>query len=376
MEGYIGITESRCTFCWLGSLLGGHFSRIYSCSSHWNGASRDRFVIWRFISPIAITFCVQSIKTLITDLFGIEHPLVQAGMVWTSGHRLASAVSNAGALGLIGAGSMKPELLAEHIRDCRAETDKPFGVNIPLIRGDVTRLIETALAEGCRIIFTSAGNPALHVETIKQAGALMVHVVASVKHARKAASAGVDAVVAEGFEAGGHNGIDETTTLCLVPQVVDAITLPVIAAGGIADGRGMAAALALGASGVQVGTRFAATIESSSHAAYKQAVVDADDGATLLTLKSLTPVRLIRNAFALEAARRERSGASLEELRELLGSKRERRGIFEGDTAEGELEAGQSSGLVREILPAAEVVRRLTDECRRTCQALARFGGS
>ncbi|MEO5929734.1 MAG: nitronate monooxygenase, partial [Candidatus Kapaibacterium sp.] len=248
--------------------------------------------------------------TRITDLFAIRYPIIQAGMVWCSGHRLASAVSNSGGLGLIGAGSMKPELLAEHIRECRRETAHPFGVNIPLIRGDVERLIETALDEEVGIIFTSAGNPALHLEKIKRAGALVVHVVASVRHALKAESVGVDAVVAEGFEAGGHNGLDEITTLCLIPQVADAVTVPVIAAGGIADGRGMAAALALGASGVQVGTRFAATVESSAHQNFKNAVVAATDSDTILTLKSLTPARLIKNPFALEARAAEIGGAS------------------------------------------------------------------
>lgn len=296
-------------------------------------------------------------------------------MVWCSGHRLASAVSNSGGLGLIGAGSMKPELLAEHIRCCRQETGRPFGVNIPLIRGDVERLIDTAIGEGVRILFTSAGNPGLHVDRIKQSGAVMVHVIASVKHALKAQSVGVDAVVAEGFEAGGHNGIDEITTLCLVPQVVDAVRVPVIAAGGIADGRGMAAALALGAAGVQIGTRFAATVESSAHESYKQAVVDAGDNATILTLKSVTPVRLIKNRFAMEAFGAERAGASPEQMRELLGSKRERRGIFEGDLDEGELEAGQSSGLVHEILPAAEVMQRLLTEFRATAANLAALAG-
>jgi len=292
-------------------------------------------------------------------------------MVWCSGHRLASAVSNAGGLGLIGAGSMKPELLAEHIRSCRLETTKPFGVNIPLIRGDVERLIDAALAEEVRIIFTSAGNPALHVDRIRQHGAIMVHVVASVKHALKAQSAGVNAVVAEGFEAGGHNGIDEITTLCLVPQVVDAVGIPVVAAGGIADGRGMAAAMALGAAGVQIGTRFAATLESSAHENYKRAVVESGDTATILTLKSVTPVRLIKNRFALEAHQAEREGLPPEKMRELLGARRERRGIFEGDLDEGELEAGQSSGLVREILPAAEVVRRLLEEFRASTDRLS-----
>jgi enoyl-[acyl-carrier protein] reductase II len=315
------------------------------------------------------------IPTRVTDLFGIDYPIIQAGMVWCSGHRLASAVSGAGGLGLIGAGSMKPELLAEHIRECRRETDAPFGVNIPLIRGDVERLIETVIAEDVRIVFTSAGNPALHIEKFKRAGMTVVHVVASVKHAQKAESVGVDAVVAEGFEAGGHNGIDEITTLCLIPQVADVVKIPVIAAGGIADGRGMAAALALGAEGVQVGTRFAATAESSAHQSYKEAVVAAGDTGTILTLKALTPVRLLRNRFALEALQAERSGVPADRLRELLGVKRERRGIFEGDLDEGELEAGQSSGLVHEILPAAEVVARMIAEFRRASSRLALLAG-
>ncbi len=283
-------------------------------------------------------------------------------MVWCSGHRLASAVSNAGGLGLIGAGSMKPDLLREHILACRQETNNPFGVNIPLIRGDVERLIDVVIEQEIGIVFSSAGNPAVHIDRFRAADITVVHVVASVKHALKAEAAGVDAVVAEGFEAGGHNGVDEITTLCLVPQVVDALKIPVIAAGGIADGRGMAAAFALGAEAVQVGTRFAATIESSAHPLYKQAVIMATDSATVLTMKSLNPVRLIRNKFAADAVQRERSGATADELRELLGAKRERRGIFEGDLEEGELEAGQSSGLVHEILPAGLVVRRLVEE--------------
>lgn len=307
---------------------------------------------------------------LITNLFGITYPIVQAGMVWTSGHRLASAASNAGALGLIGAGSMKPELLREHIRDCRTETNRPFGVNIPLIRGDVDRLLEVALDEKVEIIFTSAGNPALCIDRVKKEGALMVHVVASVRHALKARSVGVDAVVAEGFEAGGHNGLDEITTLCLVPQVVDAVDIPVIAAGGIADGRGMAAVMALGAAGVQIGTRFAATVEASSHPNYKQAVVDADDSATILTLKKVTPVRLIKNQFALRAREAEQNGASPEAMRALLGAKRERRGIFDGDRDEGEIEAGQSSGLIHEILTASQVVEHLIDGYHKTVRRL------
>jgi enoyl-[acyl-carrier protein] reductase II len=257
---------------------------------------------------------------------------------------------------------MKPELLAEHIRACRSETARPFGVNIPLIRGDVEQLIATTLREGVRIVFTSAGNPAIHIDKFKAEGVTVVHVIASVRHALKAESVGVDAVVAEGFEAGGHNGIDEITTFCLTPQVADAVRIPVIAAGGIADGRGMAAALALGADGVQVGTRFAATHEASSHPDFKQAVVEADDASTILTLKKVTPVRLLKNGFALRALRAEASGASPEQMRDILGHKRERMGIFEGDLDEGELEAGQGAGLVREVLSAREVVERMITE--------------
>lgn len=322
------------------------------------------------VSPPSTLFHAVTLNTRVTELFGIRYPIIQAGMVWCSGAKLAAAAANAGALGLIGAGSMKPELLIEHIRQCRQVTAAPFGVNIPLIRGDVAKLIEATLSEGVNIVFTSAGNPALHIDRFKTAGVTVVHVVASVKHALKAQSVGVDAVVAEGFEAGGHNGIDEITTFCLIPQVADAVTIPVIAAGGIADGRGMAAALALGADGVQVGTRFAATIESSAHPDYKQTITQAGDTGTMLTLKSLTPVRLIKNDFALRAAAAERAGATPEQMQELLGTKRERRGIFEGDLAEGELEAGQSAGLVREILPAGEVVRRMIQEYQATTARL------
>lgn len=312
----------------------------------------------------------MTLHTRITELFGIRYPIIQAGMVWCSGATLAAAAANAGALGLIGAGSMKPELLIEHIRKCRQLTNAPFGVNIPLIRGDVAKLIEATLSEGVQIVFTSAGNPALHIDQFKAAGVTVVHVIASVKHALKAESVGVDAVVAEGFEAGGHNGIDEITTLCLVPQVADAVTIPVIAAGGIADGRGMAAALALGADGVQVGTRFAATIESSAHPDYKKAITQAGDTGTVLTLKSVTPVRLIKNNFALQAVAAERAGATPEQMRELLATKRERRGIFEGDLTEGELEAGQSSGLVKEIISAEEVVQQMMQQYQATVERL------
>ena len=297
-------------------------------------------------------------KTRITELFHIEFPIVQAGMVWVSGWKLSSAVSNAGALGLIGSGSMSADLLREHIQKAKEATHNPFGVNIPLLRGDASKLIQVVIDEKIKIIFTSAGHPLKYIDTLKSAGCIVVHVVASVKHALKAVEAGVDAVVAEGFEAGGHNGIDEITTLALVPQIADAVSVPVIAAGGIADGRQMFAAMALGAEGVQMGTRFAATIESSAHDRYKQAIVEAKDRDTILTLKKIAPVRLIKTPFALHAQKEESSGKSKEELLELLGNGRERKGIFEGNWEEGEFEMGQSSGLVKEILPAAEVVHR------------------
>lgn len=301
-------------------------------------------------------------KTRITELFHIEFPVIQAGMVWVSGWRLAAAASNAGALGLLGSGSMKPDLLREHIRKAKSATMKPFGVNIPLTRSDAGDLIAVAREEELKIVFTSSGNPAGVVSQLKSDGMTVVHVVASVKHAKKAAAAGADAVVAEGFEAGGHNGIDETATLALVPQVVDAVSVPVIAAGGIADGRQMLAAFALGAEGVQMGTRFAATVESSAHDRYKQAVVEARDGDTVLTLKRITPVRMLKTPFALRAQEQESVGASKEDLLQLLGRGREQRGIFEGNWEEGEFEMGQSSGLVREVLPAAEVVRQTMKE--------------
>jgi enoyl-[acyl-carrier protein] reductase II len=283
-------------------------------------------------------------------------------MVWTAGYKLAVAVSEAGALGLIGAGSMKPELLREHIRKAKERTARPFGVNIPLKRGDADELLKVTVAEGVRILFTSAGTPVKYTTHLKQAGCIVIHVVASVKHAVKAAEAGCDALVAEGFEAGGHNGFDEIATVTLVPQVVDAVSVPVIAAGGIADGRGMAAAFALGAQGIQMGTRFAATIESSAHQHYKEALVAAKDTDTMLTLKKVAPVRLIKTPFARKAIEAEQRGATREELGQLLGRKREMMGIFEGNVSEGEFEAGQSSGLVREILPAAEVVRRTMEQ--------------
>ena len=301
-------------------------------------------------------------KTRITELFQIEIPIIQAGMVWVSGWKLATAVSDAGALGLIGAGSMTPDLLREHLRKMKAVSSNPFGVNIPLLRPDAHALIRVALEENVRIFFTSAGHPLKFIDTLKSSHCTVVHVVANVKQARKAEECGCDAVVAEGFEAGGHNGVDEITTLALVPQVVDAVSIPVIAAGGIADGRQMLAAFALGAEAVQMGTRFAATVESSAHERYKQAVIEAKDRDTILTLKKIAPVRLLKSPFGLTAQREESAGKSKEELTELLGKSRERKGIFEGDWEEGEFEMGQSSGLVKEILPAAEIVRKTMRE--------------
>lgn len=304
----------------------------------------------------------MDLSTRITSLFGIQYPIIQAGMIWVSGWRLAAAVSNAGGLGLIGAGSMKPELLAEHIRKARAATDKPFGVNLPQLRGDAEDLVQAIVDENVRIVVTSAGHPGKFLARLKDAGCVVAHVVPSLKHAMKVESVGCDAVVAEGFEAGGHNGFEETTTLTLIPQVADAVSIPVIAAGGIANGRQMLAAFALGADAVQVGTRFAATVESSAHDLYKQKVVECGDGGTILTLKKLAPVRLIRTPFALKAIEAEARGAEREELAELLGRKREMLGMFEGNLDEGEFEAGQSAALVNDVLPAAEVVRRLLAE--------------
>jgi enoyl-[acyl-carrier protein] reductase II len=309
-------------------------------------------------------------STRITHLFGIRYPVVQAGMVWTAGAKLAVAVSSAGALGTIGAGSMKPDLLRAHIRKARAATPHPVAVNIPLLRGDAEDLVRVTIEEGIRIAFTSAGHPGKFTPMLKRAGCTVVHVVANVKQARKAEESGCDAVVAEGFEAGGHNGVDELTTVTLVPQVCDAVKLPVIAAGGIVDGRGVAAAFALGAAGVQVGTRFAATIESSAHDLYKKAIIASGDTGTVLTMRGLAPVRLLKSPFAERAVEAERRGASKEELADLLGRKREMQGIFEGNLEEGELEAGQGAGMIREILPAAEVVKRLVEEYENVVRRL------
>jgi enoyl-[acyl-carrier protein] reductase II len=297
--------------------------------------------------------------TRITDLFNIDYPVIQAGMVWTSGWKLASAVSNEGGLGLIGSGSMKPELLREHIQKCKTATSKPFGINIPLLRRDAEELVKVTIEEGVKIVFSSAGHPGKFIKQLKENDIKVVHVIPSVKHALKAQEVGCDAVVGEGVEAGGHNGINETTSLALIPQLVDAVKVPVVAAGGIADGRGILAALSLGAEGVQIGTRFAATVESSAHQNYKKKILEAKDDGTVLAFKKIGLVRMIKNDFAIRAVQAENEGWEDKKLMELLGSKRERLGIFEGDETEGELEAGQSSGLINEILSVKELFNKL-----------------
>ncbi len=298
----------------------------------------------------------------VCQLFNIEVPVIQAGMIWCSGWRLASAVSNAGGLGLIGSGSMYPEVLQEHIRKCKAATQKPFGVNVPLLYPEIDKLMNTIVEEGVKIVFTSAGNPATWTGYLKEKGITVVHVVSSVKFAKKAEQAGVDAVVAEGFEAGGHNGREETTTFVLIPLVREAISIPLIAAGGIATGRGMLAAEVLGADGVQIGSRFAASAESSAHEKFKKVIVDAGEGDTLLTMKQLTPVRLVRNKFFQQVVEAEQRGASVEEMKQLLGRARAKKGMFEGDLDEGELEIGQVAAAIREVKPAAEILNEIWNE--------------
>lgn len=303
-------------------------------------------------------------KNRITELFGIDYPIIQAGMIWCSGWQLASAVSNAGGLGIIGSGSMYPEVLEEHIIKCKQATDKPFAVNLPMLYPDIDKHIETIIKYKVPIVFTSAGNPKTWTQYLKDHGIKVVHVVSSVKFAKKSEEAGVDAVVAEGFEAGGHNGRDETTTMCLIPMVAKELTIPIIAAGGIGTGKGMLAAMNLGADAVQIGSRFVATPESSAHQNFKDTVVDAKEGDTLLTLKEITPVRLVRNPFFLRLQEAYNSGASVEDLRELLGRGRAKKGMFEGDLEEGELEIGQISGLINSIKPAADIVAEIIAEYR------------
>jgi enoyl-[acyl-carrier protein] reductase II len=298
----------------------------------------------------------------ITSLFNIQYPIIQAGMIWCSGWELASAVSNAGGLGLIGSGSMYPDILRDHIRKCKVATDKPFGVNVPLLYPDIDKHIAIIIEEGVKVVFTSAGNPKTWTKTLQDNGIKVVHVVSSAKFALKSQEAGVDAVVCEGFEAGGHNGREETTTMCLVPLVRKAVTIPVIAAGGIATGRSMLAAMALGADGVQIGTRFVCSTESSAHDNFKNKVANLNEGDTMLSMKKLVPVRLIKNDFFNKVNEAELRGANPEELALILGRARAKKGMYEGDMTEGELEIGQIAAAVREIKPAAEIVKEIWDE--------------
>jgi len=302
----------------------------------------------------------------ITNLFNIRYPIVQGGMIWCSGWELTAAVSNAGGLGLIGSGSMYPDILRQHIQKCKAATDKPFGVNVPLLYPQTDEHIKIIIEEGVKIVFTSAGNPKKYTSYLKENGITVVHVVANVKFAKKCEEAGVDAIVAEGFEAGGHNGFEETTTMALIPQVRKAINVPLIAAGGIGSGRTMLAAFARGAKGVQIGSRFVASAESSAHPDFKKAVVEAGDGDTKLTLKKLVPVRLIKNEFFNRINNAETKGATREELMEMLGKGRAKLGMFEGDLKEGELEIGQVSGLINDIKPAAKIIKEIMDEFFKT----------
>lgn len=307
----------------------------------------------------------------ITQLFNIKYPIIQAGMIWCSGWELASAVSNAGGLGLIGSGSMYPEILRDQIQKCKKATDKPFGVNVPLLYPDIDKHIQIIIEEGVKIVFTSAGNPKTWTKHLKDHGITVVHVVSNVKFALKCQEAGVDAVVAEGFEAGGHNGREETTTLVLIPQVRKAITIPLIAAGGIGSGQSIAAVFALGADGAQIGSRFAATHESSCHINFKNAIVGAKEGDTQLSLKQLTPVRLIKNEFFNKVDALEKSGATAEELTALLGRGRAKKGMFEGDLTEGELEIGQVSGAIDKIQSVEEVMKEIISDYNYTIKKIA-----
>lgn len=309
----------------------------------------------------------------ITQLFNIKYPIIQGGMIWNSGYKLASAVSNAGGLGLIGAGSMYPEVLREHIQKCKKATDKPFGVNIPMLYPNIEEIMNIVVEEGVKIVFTSAGNPKTWTSFLKEKGITVVHVVSSSVFALKAQEAGVDAIVAEGFEAGGHNGRDETTTLTLIPMVKEKIQIPIIAAGGIATGRGMLATMILGADGVQVGSRFAASIESSAHNNFKETIVSIKEGDTQLTLKELAPVRLVKNKFYNDVQALYEKCPSKEELVELLGRARAKKGMFEGDLEEGELEIGQIAGLIHEILPVEQIVQQMMADFEAAREEKATF---
>jgi enoyl-[acyl-carrier protein] reductase II len=307
-------------------------------------------------------------QTPVTQLFNINYPIIQAGMVWTSGWQLASAVSNAGGLGIIGSGSMYPHILEEQIRKCKAATNKPFAVNVPLLYPDIDKHIDIIIKENIKIVFTSAGNPKAFTCILKEHGITVVHVVSSSKFAQKAEEAGCDAVVAEGFEAGGHNGREETTTMVLIPAVVNAVKIPVIAAGGIATGRQMLAAMVLGAQGVQIGTRFVATEEASCHPEFKKAIIASKEGDTLLSMKKVVPVRLMKNKFFHQINEAEQRGATAAELEEILGRARAKKGMFEGDLEEGELEIGQVSALVHDLLPAGQVVQNIWEEFNEALQ--------
>jgi enoyl-[acyl-carrier protein] reductase II len=309
----------------------------------------------------------------ITQLFNIQYPIIQAGMIWCSGWRLAAAVSNAGGLGIIGAGSMYPQVLREHIQKCKAHTNKPFAVNVPLLYPDIEQHMAIIIEEGVKIVFTSAGNPKTWTQHLKAHGITVVHVVANTKFAVKCAEAGVDAIVAEGFEAGGHNGREETTTLCLIPMVKAVCHLPIIAAGGIGSGQAIAACMALGAEGVQIGSLFAASEESSAHQEFKQKITELNDGDTELSLKQLTPVRLIKNPFYERVKAAENSGASAEALSEILGRGRAKKGMFEGDLIEGELEIGQIAATIQRIDPAADIMQRLITEYNQSIAQLKAF---
>lgn len=302
----------------------------------------------------------------VTKLFGIDYPIIQAGMIWASGWRLASAVSNAGGLGLIGSGSMYPDVLREHIRNCKSATVRPFGVNVPLLYSDIDKHIQIIIEEGVKIVFISAGNPKTWTGVLKEHGITVVHVVSSSKFAMKAQEADCDAVVAEGFEAGGHNGREETTTMVLIPAVVNAVSLPVIAAGGIATGRQMLAAMVMGAEAVQMGTRFVASEEASSHIEFKKAVINSKEGDTVLALKRLTPVRMMKNKFYQQVQEAETRGATIEELKTLLGRARAKKGMFEGNLEDGELEIGEVSAIVDRILPAGEIVKNVWEEFKES----------
>ena len=309
----------------------------------------------------------------ITELFKIKYPIIQGGMIWNSGYKLASAVSNAGGLGLIGAGSMYPDVLREHIQKCKKATSKPFGVNVPMLYPNIDEIMKIIVEEGVKIVFTSAGNPKTWTSFLKDNGITVVHVVSSSVFALKAQDAGVDAVVAEGFEAGGHNGREETTTLTLIPMVKEKITLPLIAAGGIATGRGMLAVMSLGADGVQVGSRFAASVESSAHANFKETILKVNEGGTQLTLKELAPVRLIKNKFYQDVQDLYQKCPTKEELVALLGRARSKRGMFEGDLVEGELEIGQIAGIIHEIKPAAKIVEEMISDFEKAREEVTNF---